>query len=349
MGLIKIPSEAKDHFLSKIGEILNSGNLAESEWNNKLRDIVVEKTNMSYAVPTSSNGSGIVAGLNILNKYENRKYAILQENTMYGVKAMVQSANYEIIGYLKCAINTLMPTYDDFHNFISNNPIDTNKIVLLLSHLGGILNPDIERITKLCEKHNIALVEDCAHSFMSTLNGRHSGGYGKFGVYSFYATKAIPGGEGGIMVTHNKEFYKIFNKYVIYDRFDQNQAIGNNIRQSEINALFLYSVIMSAEEIIKDKKYIHDLFKELCNKNNIDFIDQYNEGMEGNNYKFIITSDDKISERYPQLKTKTSAIYDYIIGESNSVYDKHYCLPTWYAQNHDKIYEKVSLELLNGK
>ena len=44
----------------------------------------------------------------------------------------------------------------------------------MLSHMGGIINPDIVKISSYC-KNKITLIEDCAHSFGSTLNNKHSG------------------------------------------------------------------------------------------------------------------------------------------------------------------------------
>ena len=43
----------------------------------------------------------------------------------------------------------------------------------MLSHMGGIINPDIVKISSYCKKNKITLIEDCAHSFGSTLNNKH--------------------------------------------------------------------------------------------------------------------------------------------------------------------------------
>ena len=69
-------------------------------------------------------------------------------------------------------------------------------------------------------------MEDCAHSFGSTLNGKHSGLFGDAGVYSFYATKAIPVGEGGIVVTNDAKIGEMIIDFSIYDRFDQKVKNG---------------------------------------------------------------------------------------------------------------------------
>lgn len=73
--------------------------------------------------------------------------------------------------------------------------------VILIVHLYGLLNPDVEAISDFAKSRGIILVEDCAQSFGATRNGRHSGTFGDFGCYSFHAQKNITTmGEGGALV-----------------------------------------------------------------------------------------------------------------------------------------------------
>ena len=70
-------------------------------------------------------------------------------------------------------------------------------------HIAG-LAMDIERLVALLEPRGIAVVEDAAHAFPSRIggpDGRHAGTFGKAGAFSFYATKTITTGEGGMLVT----------------------------------------------------------------------------------------------------------------------------------------------------
>ena len=118
-----------------------------------------------------------------------------------------------------------MPTADSVQQAIDLCD-NKERLVILLSHIGGIVNPEIEAISELCQQNNVVLLEDCAHSFGATLNGRHSASFGDAGVFSFYATKAVPGGEGGIIATNNSELAELCSRFVIYDRFKQEMDIG---------------------------------------------------------------------------------------------------------------------------
>lgn len=63
----------------------------------------------------------------------------------------------------------------------------------------------MDELTALARAQGVAIVEDCAHAIEATLHGRHVGTWGDVGAFSFYATKNITTGEGGMLVTANEE------------------------------------------------------------------------------------------------------------------------------------------------
>jgi len=346
MGLIKIPEESINYFKNNLDEIFASGNMAEGQWNTTISDFIKELTGVKYAIPTNSNGAGMVALISIYRHYYGRNTILIQSNTMYGVKTMVFAGGCKLTGFIDCRIESLMPSLKDVENAISElDQSKKDKLIILLSHIGGIINPDIAEIALLCKNENIILLEDCAHSFGATLNDKHSGLFGDAGVYSFYATKAIPCGEGGVVVTKQTEIGEMVTKYSIYDRFEQKLEVGNNIRISEVQALLAYSIIKEWDSIVSNKHDIANKYIVLCKNNNIKYISQSENGQNGNYYKFIIYSDGKpINELMPELNTKTSSVYDYSIGANNTMADKHTCLPIWYGQEQS-ITNKVIEEL----
>jgi len=346
MGLIKLPNDSIEYFKNNLDEIFASGNFAEGQWNKKLADFVANLSGAKVSIPTSSNGAGLVSLMSLYRHYHNRKNVMIQSNTMYGVKTMIGAAGCSLAGFIDCKIESLMPSFNDVKNAISKvDKKDKKSLILLLSHIGGIINPDIKKISELCIDENIILLEDCAHSFGSTLNGEHSGLFGDAGVYSFYATKAIPAGEGGVVVTNDERIGKMVSDFSIYDRFKQKLEIGNNIRISEVQALLTFSAVKEWKNIFLNKQVMATKYINFCNDNNINYISQNENGQIGNYYKFIIyTQNEPISEYFKNLKSTTSAVYDYSIGTKNSVANYHKCLPIWYGQD-EKIVDKVISEL----
>ena len=263
---------------------------------------------------------------------------------MYGVKTLVNSAGLEISGYIDCNPMTLMPDLPDVERAVKD-VTEKSSLVVLLSHIGGIINPEILKIAEFCRQNKIVLLEDCAHSFGATLSRKHSGTFGDAGVYSFYATKAIPAGEGGLVVTNNKTVGTILDNYVKYDRFNQAMNIGVNIRPSEVQALLIYSVAKEVDQIIKNKNETASKYIAVCEELSIPFLRQDSADNIGNYYKFIVLSEQgDISVDLPKLQTTTSKVYDYCLGSTRVITTNHACLPIWYDQSQ-AVAEKVIKEL----
>ena len=345
MSLIKIPQSSLDFFKKNQDEIFNSGNLAEGPWNKKLSEKIKEISGSRNAVCVNSNGSGLVAILLIFKTYLGREEIMIQSNTMYGVKTIVGTAGFNLVNYIDCQIETLMPNFQDVKNAIKNYKGDKNKLVVMLSDIGGIINPDIEKIAKFLKQENVLLLEDAAHSFGSTLNNKFAGTFGDAGVYSYYSTKAIFAGEGGVAVTNNEQIGSLLQDFIAYDRFKQKMPIGCNIRLSELQALMIYSVVNDYKKIISNKTEIGERYEDACKSSQIDFISQKHNLNIGNFYKFtVISPKEQVINKYPTIKTTTSKVYDYALGGNKDIPSKHLCLPIWYGLDKS-IIDKVISEL----
>jgi len=64
---------------------------------------------------------------------------------------------------------------------------------------------DMDALLAVKERHGLAMIEDCAHAIETTYKGRRAGTFGDFGCFSFYATKNITTGEGGMVIAQSEE------------------------------------------------------------------------------------------------------------------------------------------------
>ena len=85
-------------------------------------------------------------------------------------------------------------------------------------HIGGHIAFGIEEIAALAKEMGIILLEDCACAHGASLHGKRAGTWGDAGVYSFYATKTISTGEGGMLVTDKSELVEFAKKYRNYGK-----------------------------------------------------------------------------------------------------------------------------------
>lgn len=59
---------------------------------------------------------------------------------------------------------------------------------------------EMDALCELARDHDLMMIEDCAHSIESTYHGRHVGTFGDYGCFSFYVTKNLATGEGGMVL-----------------------------------------------------------------------------------------------------------------------------------------------------
>lgn len=64
---------------------------------------------------------------------------------------------------------------------------------------------EMDLLIELAQKYNLKIIEDCAHAVESMYKGQHTGTFGDFGCFSFYVTKNVVTGEGGMILTGNKK------------------------------------------------------------------------------------------------------------------------------------------------
>ena len=111
--------------------------------------------------------------------------------------------------------------------------ITPNTKFFLACYLYGMpLN--IEEVKKICDENNITLIEDVAQAFGTKVNGKYAGTFGKIGCYSFNDTKMLRIGEGGALVTFDKD---------IYEKVEHFRHVGevfNSTKQSSVSSNTTY-------------------------------------------------------------------------------------------------------------
>ena len=140
-----------------------------------------------------------------------------------------------------------------------------NPKAVICVHLYGT-PAKIEEIMAICEKHEVPLIEDAAESLGSTYRGKHTGTYGKIGIYSFNGNKIITTSGGGMLVSQDEEAVKkaVFLSTQARDpaRHYQHSQIGYNYRMSNVTAGIGRGQLFSLEEHKAKKKAIYRQYKE---------------------------------------------------------------------------------------
>lgn len=153
-----------------------------------------------YAISVNSCTAALHLALKAIGLKEGDE-VILPTNTFI--------ATAEVVTYFK-AVPVLCDIEEETHN------IDVSKIESLITKKTKAIIPvhfagqpcDMDEIMEIAKKHNLYVIEDAAHALPSRYKGRMIGTISDITCFSFYATKTLATGEGGMVTTVNKEFAK---------------------------------------------------------------------------------------------------------------------------------------------
>lgn len=124
----------------------------------------------------------------------------------------------------------------------------------------------LDEILKICKKHNTPLIEDAAESLGATLNGKQTGTFGKFGIYSFNGNKIITTSGGGMLVSNDTEKIKKVRFWSTQSREParhyEHKEIGYNYRMSNICAGIGRGQLKVLDKRIAKKTEIYETYKE---------------------------------------------------------------------------------------
>lgn len=115
---------------------------------------------------------------------------------------------------------------------------------------------DMDPIIKIAKKHNLFIVEDCAEAHGAEYKGQKVGSFSDISCFSFYVNKVITTGEGGMLLTNNKELYEraqlLRNLAFTTPRFTHFD-LGYNYRMSNVVAAIGCAQVSKIDRIIEDK------------------------------------------------------------------------------------------------
>jgi len=142
----------------------------------------------------------------------------------------------------------------------------TRAVVVI--HNYGIVSPMTE-IVQLLRDRNIVLVEDCAESLFSRIDGDMSGSFADIAIWSFQATKTISCGEGGMVVSKSAALTEKMRlvrshgmrtnpKYVHWE-------LGHNFRLTNVQAAIAVAQLEKREEIIRTRRHVYDRYRASLN------------------------------------------------------------------------------------
>lgn len=183
-----------ENALHRIAGVLRSGRLILGPVAEELEKRFAEFVNVEHAVSVNSGSTA----LEVIYRHigVQGREVLVPTNTNFATAAAVIYAGGRPVFF----DGGLYPDVDDIARRITPK---TAAVVVV--HIGGYVSPRMRELRQLCDSARIPLIEDAAHAHGATLGGRAAGSFGYAAAFSFFVTKVITTGEGGMIVTRDGE------------------------------------------------------------------------------------------------------------------------------------------------
>ncbi len=126
--------------------------------------------------------------------------AVVPTNTFYATARAAVAAGLGV-EFADCAPGRMHPGVDQFAEAVARAGGWDRVGALAVVHVGGVIQEDVFAVAALARDHGVPLVEDAAHAHGCRLGQWAAGAFGDAAAFSFYATKVITTGEGGMVLT----------------------------------------------------------------------------------------------------------------------------------------------------
>jgi len=249
-----------------VNEVLDCGQLSMGEKTELFEQQFTQHLQVKYAVAMNSGTSALHVAVKTL-----------------GLKAgdEVITTPYSFIASGNCLVyEGVKPVFVDIDPLTLN--IDTTKIEQAITpRTKGILAVHIfgqpcnmDHIIEISKTYNLHVIEDACEAIGATWNGYPVGLLGSAGVFAFYPNKQITTGEGGVLVTNDKNVYEMASALrnqgrSLKSEWLDHQYIGYNYRMSELQAAVGLGQMERLDQILLKREEVALRYKELIDEYNI--------------------------------------------------------------------------------
>ena len=262
-------------FVSSVGKFVD-----------EFEEMVARFSGAKYAVATSNGTSALHIGLKLVG-VDGSCEVITQPLTFVATVNAISYCNAKPIFVdvdretLGLSPSKLKEFLEEFATFNENGECinkSTNKIIKACMPMHTFGHPcKIDEIVEICDSYNIAVVEDAAESLGSYYKGKHTGLFGKVGVFSFNGNKIITAGGCGMLVFDDEQLAKKAKHITTTSKVPHpyeyiHDEIGYNYRITNLAAALGVAQMENLQLFIDKQRYLANVYKDYFKDTNIDFI-----------------------------------------------------------------------------
>ncbi|WP_276248641.1 DegT/DnrJ/EryC1/StrS aminotransferase family protein [Haladaptatus sp. YSMS36] len=264
--LYSVPNVIGEEILEGVRDVLESGWLTLGPKTNEFEELFAGLHQSTQGVAVNSCTSALYACLRALG---------IGPNDTVVVPAVTFSATANVVRLL--GGDVILCDVKDNGNIDPESLsglLDTHEDIsaVIPVHLYG-LPCDMPEILKIAEEHEIFVIEDCAHAPGATIDGQPVGSFGDAGCFSFYATKNMTTGEGGMVTTDDPDLAegvrKLRNHHQTRSPDEKKHdwgydvdGLGFNFRMSEFEAVMGLSQLKRLARMNESRREVAHRYQE---------------------------------------------------------------------------------------
>ncbi len=187
----------EDEEINAVLDVLKSGMLVENKYARQLEEEFSKYIGTKYATVTTSGTTALHVALEAAGIQPGDEVITTPFTFIASSNAIL------FVGGIPVFADIDPETYNIDPESIKKKITPKTKAIMPV-HIFG-LPADMKAIMEIAEEHNLLVIEDCAQAHGATIDGKKVGSFGDIAAFSFYATKNMMSGEGGIVLTNNEE------------------------------------------------------------------------------------------------------------------------------------------------
>lgn len=236
--------------IKAVVNVLKSRNIVQGELVAKIEEKFSKLCGVEYAIATSNGTSALHTALFAAGVGEGDEVI----TTPFTFVATVNSIL--MVGATPVLVDIDEGTFNINPREIEKAVSKKTKAIITVDLYGQPV--DYSEIRKIAKKHKLIIIEDAAQSVNASYKGKKTGNLADIGCFSFYATKNITCGEGGMVTTNNKNFYIKAKEFINHgQRIGKNYdyvGIGYNYRMTDIAAAILLEQLKKVDMFTKKRQ-----------------------------------------------------------------------------------------------
>lgn len=318
----------KEEILREFESVIELGILVLGDQTKRFEEEFALSHERMFGIAVNSDTAALEAALALLKDLEklSNLVVLMPDTAFFGCANVVFRLGGRVVPVPVTIENGIMPTLGQLKDAVgwveAEMDIPADKLVYMAVYTGGTVGRDSMEQISWCRGKGIKVIEDCAHAHGATYtDGNLAGHYGDISTFSFYATKMIHSGEGGMLLVDNPQWDRWLRTYRNYGKtwgpdadpvFQDVSVIGYNWRMTEFQAALGRIMWRNYPQIYKGRRKVEKVYDNFIGQsdgrirrliiNNVGLLMQ-------NLYRYIVMVDGLETEEqnhklYEQLESK---------------------------------------------